>query len=127
MKGKERFLLWFLAAIIGSQIIFLAMGARYCAMNGGLDACPEIAKRWETTYGVAIATVLALLTGSALTTRPSLGDRDDASVLPPPLQLQQPTPGNSSGVPGRGQGSAQEKDSPASPSGPASGRASRKG
>ena len=92
MKGRERFLLWFLAGIITSQIVFLAWGARYCALNGGLDACPELAKRWETTYGVAIATVLALLTGSALTPRSSLGDRDDASAssLPGPPQLQRP-------------------------------------
>ena len=90
MRGRERFLLWFLAAIISSQIIFLAWGAHYCAQNGGLAACPELAKRWETTYGVAIATVLALLTGRALTP-PSSSSSDrvgtSRSTCKPPGRL----------------------------------------
>jgi len=92
MRGKERFLLWLLAGIIASQIVFLAWGAHYCALNGGLEACPELGRRWENTYGVAIATVLALLTGSALTSQSSSGDRDPAlaSSLPGPPQLQRP-------------------------------------
>ena len=127
MRGRERFLLWFLAAIIGSQIVFLAWGARYCALNGGLEACPELGRRWENTYGVAIATVLSLLTGSVLTPRPSSGDRADASASLPPIQLQQQFPKDSSVGSARAQESAQEQDPPSSPSGPASDRASRKG
>ena len=123
MKGKERFLLWLLAGIIASQIVFLAWGANFCAANGGIEACPDFSRRWENTYGVAIATVLALLTGSALSPRPSSGARDDASASQPPIQLQQQFPAGSS----EASAQAQEQDPPSSPSGPASGQASRKG
>jgi hypothetical protein len=79
MKGKERFLLWFLAALIASQIAFLGWGLLWCGQHGGLEACPGIAKRYENTFNVAIATVLALLTGSAVAgvnQHSSLDDRD---------------------------------------------------
>ena len=89
MNAKERFLLWFLAALIGSQIVFLGWGMNWCAKNGGLQSCPEISKRYETTFNVAIATVLALLTGSVISSprRSSLGDHDAwASQHQPPTQ-----------------------------------------
>ena len=89
MNAKERFLLWFLAALIGSQILFLGWGVHWCGQNGGLDACPEISKRYETTFSVAIATVLALLTGSVISS-PRRSSSDDRDALA--SQHQQPTP-----------------------------------
>jgi len=88
MNAKERFLLWFLAALIGSQIFFLGWGMNWCAKNGGLESCPEISKRYETTFNVAIATVLALLTGSVISSprRSSFGGHDALA-----LQHQRPT------------------------------------
>lgn len=72
-------MLWFLAALIASQIAFLGWGLLWCGQHGGLEACPGIAKRYENTFNVAIATVLALLTGSAVAGvnhHSSLDDRD---------------------------------------------------
>jgi hypothetical protein len=66
---KERFLLWMLASIFTYQAGIFAFGLYKCSQ---LDAstikqvCPEIGKRYDNTFNVAIATVLALLTGSAL-------------------------------------------------------------
>ena len=76
MNAKERFLLWFLAALISSQVAFLGWGIYWCGHNGGVQACPEISKRYENTFNVAIATVLALLTGTAISRRPPSDDRD---------------------------------------------------
>ena len=70
MNTKERFLLWFLAALIGSQIAFLGWGIHWCGQNGGIEARPGISKRYENTFNVAIATVLALLTGTAISRKP---------------------------------------------------------
>ena len=64
--SKERFLLWMLAGIFTFQAGVFGFGIHYCANNGGVQACPEIGKRYEQTFNVAIATTLALLTGSAL-------------------------------------------------------------
>ena len=64
--AKERFLLYMLAGIFTFQGAMLGFGVYYCAQNGGVQACPEIGKRYEQTFNVAIATTLALLTGSAL-------------------------------------------------------------
>jgi len=45
--------------------IFL-YATHYCINNGGLKACPNIQNSYEKTFNVAIATVLALLTGTAM-------------------------------------------------------------
>ena len=66
ISAKEKILLAFLGCIFATQIFFLAVGIKYCADNGGLRACPEIAKRYEMTFGTMTATVLALLTGVSL-------------------------------------------------------------
>ena len=63
---KERFLLYMLAGIFTFQAGVFAVGLYYCANNGGLKACPDIGDKYEQTFNVAIATTLALLTGSAL-------------------------------------------------------------
>lgn len=63
ISPKEKILLTFLGCIFAAQIFFLGSGFRYCARNGGIKECPEIAKRYETTFGTMTATTLALLTG----------------------------------------------------------------
>ena len=64
--SKERFLLYMLAGIFAFQAGTFGVGLYYCANNGGLESCPELGKRYDSTFNVAIATTLALLTGSAL-------------------------------------------------------------
>ena len=63
---KERFLLFMLAGIFTFQAGVFGMGLYYCANNGGLDSCPKIGERYEQTFNVMVATVLALMTGSTL-------------------------------------------------------------
>ena len=55
-----------LAGIFAFQAGTFGVGLYYCANNGGLESCPELGKRYDSTFNVAIATTLALLTGSAL-------------------------------------------------------------
>ena len=64
--SKEKFLLYMLAGIFAFQAGTFGVGLYYCANNGGLESCPELGKRYDSTFNVAIATTLALLTGSAL-------------------------------------------------------------
>ena len=66
---KERFLLRMLALIFTYQASIFAFGLYKCSQfdaNETRQACPELGKRYDNTFNVAIATVLALLTGSAL-------------------------------------------------------------
>jgi len=63
---KERFLLYMLAGIFTFQAGVFGFGIYYCAQSGGVQACPEIGKRYEQTFNVMIATTLALLTGQAI-------------------------------------------------------------
>ena len=55
-----------LAGIFAFQAGVFGMGLYYCANNGGLDSCPKIGERYEQTFNVMVATVLALMTGSTL-------------------------------------------------------------
>ena len=64
--STKRFLLWMLATIFGLQAGIFIYAAHYCVNNGGLQACPNIHTAYEKTFNVAIATVLALLTGTAI-------------------------------------------------------------
>ena len=64
--SKVRFLLWMLAGIFAFQAGTVGFGVYYCARNGGLKTCPDITDTYEKTFNVAIATTLALLTGSRL-------------------------------------------------------------
>jgi len=66
---KERFLLYMLAGIFAFQAGLFGMGFYYCTNNGGIQSCPKLGDRYEQTFNVMIATVLALLTGSALSTK----------------------------------------------------------
>ena len=124
MNAKERFLLYFLAALIGSQVLFLGWGMNWCAKNGGLESCPEISKRYETTFNVAIATVLALLTGSVIGRPRSSSDDRDAWASQPRQQTQQQTPETIFEAPVQGQALGKQVQSsgrhPSSPSLPVS-------
>ena len=60
---KQKFLLYMLAGIFTFQASVFVMGLYYCARSGGLDSCPEIGRRYESTFAVMITTTLALLTG----------------------------------------------------------------
>ena len=60
---KQKFLLYMLAGIFIVQSSVFVMGLYYCARQEGLDSCPEIGRRYESTFAVMIATTLALLTG----------------------------------------------------------------
>ena len=64
--SKERFLLWMLAGIFSFQAGTFGFAVYWCAKNGGLETCPDITDTYEKTFNVAIATTLALLTGSRL-------------------------------------------------------------
>lgn len=67
--SKEKFLLYMLAGIFAFQAAVFGSGLFFCARNGGLQSCPKIGDRYEQTFNVMIATTLALLTGSALSTK----------------------------------------------------------
>ena len=64
--SKERFLLYMLASIFAFQGGTFAFGIYWCANNGGIETCPKITETYEKTFNVAIATTLALLTGTAI-------------------------------------------------------------
>ena len=67
--AKEKFLLYMLAGIFTVQAGVFGMGLYYCANNGGLNSCPKLGDRYEQTFNVMIATTLALLTGSAISSK----------------------------------------------------------
>jgi len=68
--SKERFLLWMLASIFTYQAGIFAFGIFKCSSLSPAstirEVCPKLGDRYDSTFNVAIATVLALLTGSAL-------------------------------------------------------------
>ena len=64
--SRERFLLYTLAGIFTFQAGVFGFGFYKCIENGGLEACPDLGKRYEHTFHVMISTTLGLLTGSAL-------------------------------------------------------------
>ena len=94
---RDKFLLLMLASIFAIQAGVFVFGVTKClSLDGGLRNCPDLGRRYDQTFGVMVATTLALLTGAQMTKasirRPSLDDHDDASASPLPLQLQQPSP-----------------------------------
>ena len=66
---KQNFLLKLLAGIFAFQACVFGFGIFYCARNGGIEECPTIGQRYEQTFNVAIATTLALLTGTAISNK----------------------------------------------------------
>jgi len=67
--SKEKFLLYMLAGIFTFQAGIFGVGLYYCANNGGIKSCPKLGDRYEQTFNVMIATTLALLTGSAISSK----------------------------------------------------------
>jgi hypothetical protein len=67
--AKEKFLLYMLGGIFTFQAGVFGVGLYYCANNGGLNSCPKLGDRYEQTFNVMIATTLALLTGSAISSK----------------------------------------------------------
>ena len=61
---RDVFLLWMLAGVFIFQAGVFAFGMWGCFQLGGLDQCPQIGRRFDQTFGVMIATILALLTGT---------------------------------------------------------------
>ena len=66
---KQDFLLKLLAGIFVFQAGVFGFGIFYCARNGGIEKCPTIGQKYEQTFNVAIATTLALLTGTAISNK----------------------------------------------------------
>ena len=67
--NKQDFLLKLLAGIFMFQACVFGFGIFYCSRNGGIEECPTIGQRYEQTFNVAIATTLALLTGTAISNK----------------------------------------------------------
>jgi len=64
--SKEKFLLYMLAGIFSFQAGIFGVGFYMCSQNGGLESCPNIGERYESTFNVMIATTLALITGASI-------------------------------------------------------------
>ena len=61
---KERFLLWMLAGIFAYQAALFTFGVVKCSQVKAdlvTDVCPNLGKRYDTTFAVMISTTLALL------------------------------------------------------------------
>lgn len=58
-ERRSNFLLWMLASIFAVQMS-LFIGATFYCLNSELE-CPELGRRYDETFGTAIATVLALM------------------------------------------------------------------
>lgn len=61
-KRKSNPLLIMLAAIFGVQMT-LFIGSTIWCMNDHMQHCDEVGRRYDETFGTAIATVLALMHG----------------------------------------------------------------
>ena len=67
--AKDKFLLYMLAGIFSFQASLFGVGLFFCAKNGGLKACPDVRETYSQTFTVMISTTLALLTGSAISSK----------------------------------------------------------
>jgi hypothetical protein len=62
--GREKTLLKMLAAVFAFQAILFSFTVVKCSQYGPDkvgQACPELGRRYDQTFGVMIATILALL------------------------------------------------------------------
>ena len=59
--NRERFLFFMLAGIFVWQGVIFSAAVFACFRLGGINACPELGRRWENTSGLMVATTLALL------------------------------------------------------------------
>ena len=68
--NREKFLLFLLGTIFAYQAAVFAFGIWTCSRVRPTlsirDVCPEIGKRYESTFSVMIATTLALISGSVV-------------------------------------------------------------
>ncbi len=68
--SKEKFLLYMLAGIFSFQAVIFGAGLYFCTKSQNVtEVCPNIGQRYEQTFNVMVATTLALLTGTALSTK----------------------------------------------------------
>ena len=63
-RKRNNFLLIMLAAIFGVQMT-LFIGSTIWCMNDHMQHCDEVGRRYDETFGTAIATVLALMHGGS--------------------------------------------------------------
>ena len=76
--NREKFLLFMLAGIFIWQAAIFTGGVIGCFRAGAKGACPDLGDRYENTVGIMVATTLALLGASAVssvTQQSSSGDR----------------------------------------------------
>ena len=70
MTTREKWLLGILSGIFSVQASIFVWGFSACAnktQGGEVNTlCPDIGKRFDTTFGTMIATTLALLTGATV-------------------------------------------------------------
>lgn len=65
--GREQILLKMLAAVFAFQALLFSFAVVKCSQYGPDkvgQACPELGRRYDQTFGVMIATILALLGAS---------------------------------------------------------------
>ena len=91
--NREKFLLTILSFIFLFQAVLFAAGVSYCARSGGIKNCPEIGQRYDSTFSVQIATILALLgSGAVLSSQKPFSD-DQKSSEPKNPQSKPPEKG----------------------------------
>ena len=125
---RDKFLLLMLASIFSVQAGVFIFGVTKClSLKGALQNCPEIGRRYDQTFGVMVATTLALLTGAQMkkgsSSRSYSDDRDDASVSQLPPQVQQSLP-KKPPAPDLSSSSQEASSSPQAPQ-PSSGKKNR--
>lgn len=95
MKSEFRrdvFLLWMLAGVFIFQAGVFIFALVACWKLGGLEACPQIGRRFDQTFGVMIATILALLTGTTALSRSRTPSPKDLPEVPKIEDLPSPPP-----------------------------------
>ena len=82
---RDKFLLRMLATIFVVQACVFVYGFALCMNGGGLRNCPDVGRRYDQTFGVMVATTLALLTGAQLTksSKDPVEPKNDSTELPP--------------------------------------------
>ena len=87
MSTREKWLLAILTGIFVVQASVLVYGVSLCSkvkpQTEITKVCPELGKRFETTFATMIATTLALLTGSAITATTKRTTTSKPKPLPP--------------------------------------------
>ena len=100
--NRERFLFYLLGAVLSVNALFFGFGLFACSRSDNpAKTCPDVGTRFDNYSEKALAAVLGLIAGAgaiSFTQRQasSSGDRDESSASQPPLQLQQPSPKDSS-------------------------------